>query len=569
MANELSVAVPDIGDFEAVDVIDVLVKPGDVIHPEDPLVTLESEKATMDIPAPQAGKVVAVSVKVGDKVSQGNLILTLAPLEEAAAPAPAAATPAERPATPPPPPPAAPSRAPDTRAEAPAAAPAPAAPAEVRVPDIGDFEQVDVIDVLVKIGDVVGAETPLITLESEKATMDIPSPGPGRVLAVLVKVGDKVSEGHPIVAIEPLGEPVAASSPAAVPASAGVPVPEEPAPAAAAPARPAVAPNAYGFVSPDPGPRTIAPPASAALLRTGAHVYASPAMRRFARELGVDLAEVKGSGRKGRIVKEDVAAHVKAVMQRKSAPAAGSLALTPVPAIDFSRFGAVDTRPLSKIRRLTGQNLHRAWVTIPHVTQFDDADITELEAFRKAQLAESEQRGVKLTLVAFLLKAVTAVLQRYPDFNTSLTPDGESLVYKQYCHVGVAVNTSRGLLVPVIRNVDTKGVYALAQELRELSLKARDGKLTPAEMQGGCFTITSLGGVSGTGFTPIINPPEVAILGISPAAMKPVYRDGTFVPRLMLPLSLSYDHRVIDGVAAAEFTRALAGLLGDIRQLLL
>jgi len=569
MANDVQVAVPDIGDFDTVDVIDVLVKPGDLISLEDPLVTLESEKATMDIPAPQAGRVVAVTVKVGDKVSQGNLILTLAPLD---AEAPAGTAPPAAPA-------AAPSAAAVETPKAPiAAAPAKSAPAaaaapqQVVVPDIGDFEQVDVIDILVKVGDVISADAPLITLESEKATMDIPAPQAGRVLAVLVKVGDKVSEGNAIVTLETLGGTAVVPPPPA-PAPAATPTPPAavaPGPDAAAATAPAATANVYDFVSPDPGPRTVAPPASQGLMSSGGRVYASPGLRKFARELGVDLAQVKGSGRKGRLMKEDVAAFVKqAMQQRAAAPASGGFAMPAAPVIDFTKFGPIDTQPLNKIRRLTGQNLHRAWITIPHVTQFDEADITELEAFRRSKLEESEKLGAKLTLVAFIMKAVAAALKRAPDFNSSLGPDGETLILKQYCHLGVAVNTPRGLLVPVVRDVDRKGIYALAKELRDLSTKARDGKLAPADMQGGCFTITSLGGISGTGFTPIINPPEVAILGVSPAAMKPVYRDGAFVPRLLLPLSLSYDHRVIDGVAAAEFTRYLSQLLGDIRQLIL
>ena len=291
-------------------------------------------------------------------------------------------------------------------------------------------------------------------------------------------------------------------------------------------------------------------------------------MRRLARELGVNRGEVKGSGRKGRVQREDVVAHVKRAMENRQA-AGGGFALPAAPAVDFSRFGPTETQPLAKIRRATGQNLHRSWVTIPHVTQFDEADITELEAFRKAQADAANTAGVKLTLLAFIVKAVTAALAKFPDFNASLTPDGEALVYKKYCHIGIAANTPRGLVVPVLRDADRKGLLQLAGEVRELALKARDGKLAPADMQGGCFTISSLGGVGGTAFTPIINPPEVAILGVSPAAMKPVWRNGAFEPRLMLPLSLSYDHRVIDGVAAAEFARHVGQLLGDIRQLLL
>ncbi|MGE3774263.1 MAG: 2-oxo acid dehydrogenase subunit E2, partial [Gammaproteobacteria bacterium] len=345
-----------------------------------------------------------------------------------------------------------------------------------------------------------------------------------------------------------------------------------PAPAAS-PAPTAAAPSAAPAAAPMPAldPAMDAPTAPAAPAEV-AHVYASPAMRRLARELGVDLHEVRGSGRKGRIQREDVVAHVKRAMgeRRGAAPSGGGVfALPAAPVVDFSRYGPVETQPLSKIRKATGQNLHRSWVTIPHVTQFDEADVTELEAFRKAKAAAAEAAQTKLTLVAFIAKAVAAALARFPDFNASLSPDGESLVYKQYCHLGIAANTPRGLLVPVVRDADRKGVFELAREIRTLGGKARDGKLTPAEMQGGCFTITSLGGVSGTAFTPIINPPEVAILGVSPAATKPVWRNGAFEPRLLLPLSMSYDHRVIDGVLAAQFTRFLGEALGDLRELLL
>lgn len=458
---------------------------------------------------------------------------------------------------------------------------------QVAVPDIGDFEAVDVIEVLVKPGDIISAEDPLITLESDKATMDIPAPLAGKVLAISVKVGDKVSEGNLLLTVEPLeagaspaATPVAEASsetkpaePPATPAASTTHPAETPVPQAVveiAPATPASnSLQTYGFASPDPGPRTLTPPgASQSMMQSEGRVHASPAIRKFARELGVTLNEVKGSGPKGRVLKEDVTAHVKRAL--KAPPTTTGLSL-PVqqPEIDFSRFGAISTTPLTKIRRLTGQNLHRAWVSIPHVTQFDEADITELEAFRKAKGPEAEKTGARLTLVAFMLKALVVALRRYPDFNSSLSGDGSALIHKQYFHLGVAVNTERGLLVPVIRDVDQKGILALARELREISGKARDGKLTPAEMQGACMTVTSLGGVGGTAFTPIINPPEVAILGVSPASLKPVWRETAFVPRLMLPLSLSYDHRVIDGVAAAEFARYLCRLLGDIRELML
>ena len=558
---EIEVLVPDIGDFDSVDVIDVLVKPGDEVKAEDPLITLESDKATMDIPAPRAGRIGQISVKVGDKIAEGGRILLLELTEAAPAAAPqpvaapaAAAAPAPK-ATPAAPPAPAPAAAPVTAAGSPGASQA------VRVPDLGDFPEVDVIEVLVKEGDLIDADTPLVTLESDKATMEIPAGVTGRISRILVKLGDKVATGAALVEVSG-GQTTAAVPPSADPA----PVAATPAPAAPPPTQAAIpaASGQNGRIPAAAGPGTLeAPPGSG-------RIHAGPAMRRLARELGVDLVQVSGSGRKGRIVRDDVVAHVKKVMTTPPAPAAGGkFALPEQPVVDFARFGAIDTQPLSKIRRMTGQNLHRAWITAPHVTQFDEADITELEAFRKTQGAAAEAAGTKLTLLAFLIKAVTVALARYPDFNASLSGDGESLIYKQYFHIGMAANTPRGLVVPVLRDANTKGLLALAKEVRELGTKARDGKLTPAEMQGGCFTISSLGGVSGTAFTPIINVPEVAILGVSPAAMKPVWQNGAFVPRLMLPLSLSYDHRVIDGVAAAEFTRCLGDILGDIRQILL
>ncbi|MBI5615523.1 MAG: dihydrolipoyllysine-residue acetyltransferase [Gammaproteobacteria bacterium] len=549
---EVEVRVPDIGDFDAVDVIEILVKPGDEVNAEDPLITLESDKATMDIPAPQAGRIVSLKVQLGDKIGEGAVIAVIEPAGGApatpapATPAPAAPAPAPAPAPRPQPTAAAPVAAP---AATPAQHPKPAAPAtggtkQIVVPDIGDFSAVDVIEILVKPGDVVSEETPLVTLESDKATMDIPSPVAGEILSISVKLGDKVSEGTVLAEVR-TAAPAAQPAPAAAPAT--------PAPQPAAPA---------------PGPAAAAPVASDAEAPRAAHNYASPAMRKFARELGVDLREVKGTGRKGRIAKDDVAAYVKGALQKRAAASVGP-AIPELPAIDFSKYGPIETKPLSKIRRSTGLAMHRSWVSIPHVTQFDEADITELEAFRKSKIEDAQRQGVKLTLVAFLLKAVTVVLNRFPDFNASLGPDGTALVYKNYFHVGVAVNTERGLLVPVVRDVDKKGLFEIAREVRDLSHKARDAKLTPGEMQGGSFTVSSLGGISGTGFTPIINMPEVAILGVSPAAMKPVYREGEFKPRLILPYALSYDHRVIDGVAAAEFTRYLSIVLSDIRHILL
>lgn len=554
--SESEVRVPDIGDFDVVDVIDILVSPGDTVAPEDPLITLESDKATMDVPAPAAGRVKDIHVTVGDQVGEGALIVTLesdASGSEAAGAAIPPSTPAEaastaaQPAAAAPEPPAAPSKTLDATSPA---APAEAGPVEVRVPDIGDFDEVDVIDILVATGTEVAAEDPLITLESDKATMDVPAPVAGRVESLAVAVGDKVSEGDLIVVLRSAES--ATGTTEQTPARQPPAVQAEPATAPAGAAEPAAA----------EAPQSTAKPRSS-------KAHASPAIRKFARELGVDISLVKGSGQKGRILKPDVQAHVKDVMQGTRGHAGGGLALPAAPDIDFSKFGEVETTPLNKIRRLTGQNLHRSWVTVPHVFQMDEADITELEAFRKSKADEAEAKGTKLTLLAFLVKACVVALKKFPDFNASLTPDGESLVHKKYFHIGVAVNTDHGLVVPVIRDVDKKGLYELALEIRELSGKARERKITPAEMQGACFTISSLGGVGGTHFTPIINMPEVAILGVSPSRMQPVWKDDQFEPRLMLPFTLSYDHRVIDGVAGAQFTRYLTTVLGDIRHILL
>ena len=429
---------------------------------------------------------------------------------------------------------------------------------EVRVPDIGNFDSVDVIEVLVKEGDIVKAEDALITLESEKATMDIPAPWSGKVTAVRTRAGEKVAEGTLILLME-------VSEADAPPAA-----PEKPAPAAT----PAVPPPAPAPAEPAKAAAPPAPPAPAAVTESGeaaAKVHASPSVRAFARELGVSLALVNGSGPKRRILKEDVQAFVKAELSRPRGAAAGGagLSVLEMPPVDFSRFGAVEVKPLTKIKKLSGANLHRNWVTAPHVTQHEEADITELEAFRQEMGEEAQKQGVRLTLPAFLIKAVVAALKAYPDFNASLSADGESLVFKQYFHIGMAVDTPEGLVVPVIRDADRKGVLELARDLMTLSQKARDKKLTPGEMQGGCISISSLGGIGGTFFTPIINLPEVAVLGISRATMKPVWNGKEFVPRLMLPLSLSYDHRVIDGAQGARFITYLSQMLADVRRLLL
>ena len=454
---------------------------------------------------------------------------------------------------------------------------------EVKVPDIGDFTEIPIIEIFVKPGDAVKAEDSLITLESDKATMDVPSPASGTIQEVRVKVGDKVSEGSPIAIVDTSGADggeaptTNASKPASASTSGSVSAPPAANPAAAAPAPPKASPAAAAS-APSPISRPSTASASAAVDDTAFKLaHASPSVRRFARELGVDLSRVKGTGPKDRILQEDVQQFVKQVMTANASGAAaggvsgGSLNLLPWPTIDFAKFGPVEERPLSRIKKISGANLARNWVMIPHVTQFDEADITGLEAFRVALNKENEKAGVKATMLAFLIKASVVALRKFPDVNASLvsTPGGDKLVLKQYFHIGFAADTPNGLVVPVIRNVDQKGVLAIATEMSALSAKAREGKLGPADMQGGCFSISSLGGIGGTAFTPIINAPEVAILGVSKSATKPVWDGKAFVPRLMLPLSFSYDHRVIDGAAAARFTAYLATLLSDLRRVML
>ncbi|MEQ1915375.1 MAG: dihydrolipoyllysine-residue acetyltransferase [Gallionella sp.] len=424
---------------------------------------------------------------------------------------------------------------------------------QVLVPDIGDYKDVSVIEVMVKVGDSIAAEDTLLTLETDKAAMDVPSPFAGVVKEIKIKVGDKVSEGSLILMLESAagGAAQAAAAPAAAPVAAA------PAPVAAAPAP---APIAAAVIAPVVPVVAPVPP--------GSKAHASPAIRRFARELGVDISQVPGGGDKGRVTKDDVQNYVKAVVSApRGATGSGGLQVLATPVVDFAKFGEVDIKPLSRIKKISGANLHRNWVTIPHVTQFDEADITEMEAFRKDLSVEYAKQNIKITPLVFLLKAVVKALQQYPDFNASLDASGENLVYKNYFHIGVAVDTPDGLMVPVLRDVDKKGLVQLAKELGEISAKAREKKITAADMQGGCFSISSLGGIGGTAFTPIINAPEVAILGVSRSNMKPVYKDGEFVARLMLPLSLSYDHRVIDGALAARFTAYLAKVLSDIRLL--
>jgi len=539
------VVVPDIGDFKDVEVIEVLVKPGDAVSKEQSLITLESDKATMEIPSPSAGVVKELKVKTGDKVSQGTPILLLDAQDEQRKAAPKAEPPKKEE----PPRPAA-------AAPAPASAPAGAGVQTVAVPDIGDFKDVEVLEVLVKPGDKVEKEQSLVTLESDKATMEIPSPAAGVVKELKIKTGDKVSQGTPLLLLE--GAEQRAEPRAAEPR----PTPKTEAPRTA----PAAAPQ----------------PVPAALREeAGAKPHASPSVRKFARELGVDLAQVQGSGPKGRILHNDVQAFVKGALAggvaRAAPAAAGSKAgggalpfnLPAWPEVDFAKFGPIETKQLPRIQKLSGPYLHRNWISIPHVTQFDEADITELEAFRKAQTAETEKRGFKLTMLAFLIKACVTALKTFPDFNSSLDKSGETLTLKKYFHIGVAVDTSGGLVVPVVRDADRKGVFDLAHELSEISKVARDQKLKPADLQGGTFSISSLGGIGGSYFTPIINAPEVAILGVSRAVMRPVWNGKEFVPRLIMPLSLSYDHRAIDGATAARFSTFLVSVLSDIRKLIL
>ncbi|AFC87028.1 dihydrolipoyllysine-residue acetyltransferase [Frateuria aurantia] len=548
MVDVKQALVPDIG-HEQVPVIEVLVKPGDTVAVDQGLVTLESDKATMELPAPFAGVVKEVKLKVGDEVSQGSVIALI----ETAADSGKAENDGK-------------TTGKNAEASAPVtSSPAAAAAREVVVPDIGS-DNVPVIELLVAVGASVRKDQGLVTLESDKATMEVPAPFDGVVKELKVKIGDTVSPGSLLALVEAAGEAApqartaaAVAEPAAVSASA--PAPAE---AAASKAVAAAAPV-------QAGPR---PPFDARIVMPGDAPYASPAVRAFARELGVEIHQVKGSGRGGRIQREDVAAWVKHALAAGARPTeAGAggqgngLNLLPWPKVDFAKFGEVEEQPLSRIKKISGANLARNWAMIPHVTQHDEADITELEAFRK-QLG-AENKDLKVTPLVFQIKAVVAALKAFPTFNASLDASGEKLILKKYFHIGIAVDTPDGLVVPVIRDADQKGLLTLAAELGEISRKARDKKLGAAEMSGGCFSISSLGGIGGTGFTPIVNAPEVAILGVSKAQTKPVWNGKDFAPRLMLPLSLSYDHRVVDGAAAARFTAFLAAQLGDIRRLLL
>ena len=546
----IQVNVPDIGDFDEVAVIELLVAVGDTVAKDQSLITVESDKASMEIPSSDAGVVKAIHVKLGDKVKLGSLMLEL----EGAADAPpvAAASPVA----------AAPTSSPTPAPAAPASAAAPAGDVALHVPDIGDFKDVAVIEILVAVGDTVTQEQSLITVESDKASMEIPSSHAGVLKALSVKIGDVVNIGDLIGAITVAG--VAPAAPAAP--AAPVAVAATPAPAAVAAVAPPVASSA-SVAAHNP---TVAP--------SGSLPYASPSVRKFARELGVPLAEVKGSGAKGRITQTDVQQFTRAVMSGTAKTTAqgatsgagdsgAALGLLPWPKVDFAKFGPVERIERSRIKKISAANLHRNWVMIPHVTNHDDADITELEAFRVSTNKENEKSGVKVTMLAFLIKACVAALKKFPEFNSSL--DGEQLVMKQYVNIGFAADTPNGLVVPVIKDADKKGVLQISQEMGELAKKARDGKLGPADMTGACFTISSLGGIGGRYFTPIINAPEVAILGVCRSTTEPVWDGKAFQPRLMLPLSLSWDHRVIDGAAAARFNAYLGQILADFRRVLL
>ncbi|CDZ79145.1 Dihydrolipoyllysine-residue acetyltransferase component of pyruvate dehydrogenase complex [Legionella massiliensis] len=540
MADEIKVKIPDIGGATGVDVIEVMVKPGDQVEIDTPLITLESDKASMEIPSPQAGKIAKLEVKVGDKVSEGDLILTLV-AEGQASQAPVVEQQAQQTAS------NTEEKPKEEKAEKPATS---SQRLEVRIPDIGGATDVDVIEIMVSAGQSVTLDQALITLEGDKATMDIPAPAAGVVEDLRLKLGDKVSQGDLILVMK---------AELAVASASSEPVKQ------AGPESAVAKPEA--LAKQETEKTTTATLALSSESTVAANISGGPAVRRMARELGVNLAEVKGTGRKSRITKEDIQLYVKTKLSEKSS--GSGFALPSAPVIDFSKFGEIEVKPLNKIKRLTGVNVHRSWITIPHVTQFDEADITDLEAFRKSESDNSKQTGYKLTMLAFVTKVVAKALAVYPQFNASLDASGENLIYKQYFNIGIAVETPNGLVVPVIRNVDQLTVGQIAEEMARLSTKARDKGLMPADMSGGCFTISSLGGIGGTAFTPIVNSPEVAILGLSRSSIKPVFINGEFKPRLMLPLSLSYDHRVIDGAEAARFTRYLSESLADIRRILL
>ena len=570
MSQLIEVKVPDIGDFDAVPVIELFVKVGDTIAVDDAIATLESDKATMDVPSSHAGVVKEILVGIGDKVAEGTVLIKVESATVGAAQAaslsgaPASAAAEQKLAAG-----AAPTGAAPTGAgagAAPAAAPAAGGVVEVKVPDIGDFDAVPIIELFVKVGDTIKVDDAIATLESDKATMDVPSSAAGVVKEVLVSIGDKVGEGSVLIKLETTGGGAVAAAPAAAPAAT---------PAAA----PSPAPLADGGPAASaPASMPVASPAAPSAVKLGGKVHASPSVRAFARELGVDLGQVKATGPKGRILKEDVTAFIKGAMSTGVVPGktvaaaavgslGGGLDLLPWPKVDFAKFGEIEVKPLSRIKKISGQNLARNWVMIPAVTYHEDADITDLEAFRVAMNKEHEKSGKKLTMLAFIIKASVRALQEFPEFNTSL--DGDNLVYKKYFNIAFAADTPNGLVVPVIKDADKKSVFDIAAESGALAKKARDGKLGPADMSGACFTISSLGGIGGTYFAPIVNAPEVAILGVNKSVMKPVWDGKAFVPRLTLPMSLTADHRVIDGALATRFNVYLAQLLADFRRVML
>ncbi len=597
----IDIAVPDIGDFDEVTVIELLVKPGDTIKADQSLLTVESDKASMEIPSSAAGVVKEVKVKLGDKVKQGSVVLSLESADSAlnsvknvpVAQVNTAQAAPENVATSlsvsPPHPPAGErnDKLPLPQGEGGGEGSATAGSINIHVPDIGDFKDVTVIEVLVKVGDNIKVEQSLVTVESDKASMEIPSSGAGVLKDLKVKLGDKINIGDLLAVLEgaaagtPSPQPSPVAGERANPAS-----PSQPSPAKGA-ASPALLPlppagegRGEGRGEGSPAPTSPSPAHNPTTAPTGQLPHASPSVRKFARELGVPLAEVKGAGPKGRITLDDVQAFTKSVMAgavqtvaqavKAPAPSGGSgvgLDLLPWPKVDFAKFGPIERKEMGRIKKISGANLLRNAIVIPSVTNFDDADITDLEAFRVATNKENEKGGVKVTMLAFLIKACVSALKKFPDFNASI--DGDAIVYKQYFHIAFAADTPNGLMVPVIRDCDKKGVMQISAEMGELAKKARDGKLSPAEMQGACFTISSLGGIGGRYFTPIINAPEVAILGVCKSNMEPVWDGKTFQPRLMLPLSLTWDHRVIDGAAAARFNAYLGQILSDFRRVLL
>ncbi|MGH8194787.1 MAG: dihydrolipoyllysine-residue acetyltransferase [Woeseiaceae bacterium] len=562
VAQSIDIKVPDLGDFSDVEIIEVLAKAGDRVAPEDGLITLETDKAAMDVPATDAGEVLEITVAVGDKVSSGDVIGRLQPDAQGEESSQANEQQTDEEKENGESEEASPSEADDESAEAEkeasddteTAAPKSVGKQTLDVPDLGDFSDVEVIEVHVREGDEVGVDDPLITLETDKAAMDVPATAAGRIESVLVKVGDKVSKGSKIATVEATEAP-AETGPKAEKAPGKKPAAEARQPDAAVqkPAKPEASAQT-GKALP-------------AIDEAGfANAHASPSVRKLARELGVDLVRVKGSGPKDRVLHDDVKAFVKAILSGQAAAPGG--ALPKVPEVDFARFGEVETRPLTRIQKIAGPRLQASWINLPHVTQHDLADITELEAKRQELKGSAKDRGINLTPLAFVMKACVAALREFPKANASLAADGNDIVYKHYCHLGFAADTENGLMVPVIRDADKKDIYELAEALGLLSKAAREGKLKAEQMQGASFTITSLGGIGGTAFTPIVNAPEVAIRGVSRSSMQPFWNGSEFIPRLMLPLSLSYDHRVVDGAYAVRFTTFLCETLSDVETLL-